>query len=336
MGQRTPTRSVAEVMAAFLRRRTWTQADLARAVGLRAEALRNVLRELRDSGIPLESEKEHPHVYWRMAREWYPGGVLFKAEHVPELLRALTHLARSKARDRLLDVVLDQLPARGKLVAKAPVVSRTASEGEEQYLPLIEDAAARKVAIAMKYITASRGGKIGERHVSVHVVVVGPPPRFIATCHRSGELRWFRIDGIVRARLDELEKFRDCDSGAVSEFRAASLDGYKGSGAPVLCSFFVREPDASWVQNNLIEGMRVETLHGGIRVSIETSGLPRLARFVVSLGDAAQPETATLAEAVAELARGALNQAEAALRDGEKGQGSQPVARAPAQPRSDV
>jgi hypothetical protein len=70
-------------MAALIERKTWSQADLSRAVGLeRPEALRNVLRELVEIGVPLESEKAHPHVYWRVRRDWVPGGVLFKTEHV--------------------------------------------------------------------------------------------------------------------------------------------------------------------------------------------------------------------------------------------------------------
>jgi predicted DNA-binding transcriptional regulator YafY len=316
MGRRTRTASVAAVMAAFLTRRTWwSQVDLARAVGIGTDALRQILGELRDNGLPLQSEKEHPHVYWRMPRDWYPGGVLFKEEFVPELLRQLTHLSTSRARDRLLAIVMDQLPAGGKLTATAPVISRATSETEEQYVPIVEDAAARKLPVFMRYLTASRGGKLGERHVSVHAVDVGPPSRFIATCHRSGDLRWFRVDGIVRARIDDGEKFRPCDAGELAEFRAASLDGYKGAGPPMACAFFVREPEASWVANNLLEGMRVETVRGGIRVSIETSGLLPLARFVVGLGEAARPESTALAQAVAELARGALESADASLRD---------------------
>jgi predicted DNA-binding transcriptional regulator YafY len=322
-------------MAAFITRKTWTQADLARAVELRPEALRKVLRELRESGVPLESEKDHPQVYWRMSRDWYPGGILFKSELVADLLRELTHLRASKTRDRLLATLMDQLPARGKLVARAPVVSRPASENEEQYVPTIEDAAAKKIPLHMRYLTASRGGKISERHVSVHLVDIGPPARFIATCHSNQDLRWFRIDSIVRARIDDGAKFRECAPSEVTAFRAASLDGYKGSGAPVACSFFVREPDSSWVSSNLIEGMHVETLHGGIRVMVETSGLLRLARFVVSLGGAAQPETPALAQAVVELARGALEHAEAALRKTESRTFSEDVQRAPARPRSD-
>jgi predicted DNA-binding transcriptional regulator YafY len=335
MGQRSRTASVAAVMAAFFARRKWIQAELAREVGLRPEALRTVLRDLCANGIRLESEKDHPHIYWSMPRDWFPGGVLFKAELVPQLLSHLSRLPRSKARDRLLATVIEQLPAKGKLTPTATVVSRPASESEEEYLPIVEDAAARRRPLHMKYITASRGGKVGERHASVHVVDVGPPARFIATCHRNRDLRWFRVDSIVRARVDDGEKFRECAQTDVDAFRAASLDGFKGAGAPFECSFFVRDPECNWVVNNLLEGMRAESLHGGMRVVIDTSAVLRLARFVVDLGEAARPETPVLARAVAELARGALEQAECALRDGDREAGSndrQPAATA--QPRS--
>jgi hypothetical protein len=95
----------------------------------------------------------------------------------------------------------------------------------------------------------------------------------------------------------------------VDAYRAAGLDGFTGAGAPIATSFLVRDPEARWVANNLLEGMRVETLHGGIRVLVETNATERLSRFVVSLGAAARPETRALADAVASLARGALQQA---------------------------
>ncbi len=336
MGRRTRTASVAAVLAAFLTRRTWwAQAELARRVDLSTEALRKLLLELEVSGLPLENRKEHPHVYWRMGKDWYPGGVLFKEEHVPDLLRQLTHVPAGKSRDKLLGILMDQLPAHGKLTAKAPVVSRAASETEEQYVPIIEDAAAKKLAVQMRYVTASHGG-ISSRHVSVHVVEIGPPARFIATCHRNGDLRWFRIDGIARAHVDEHEKFRSFTREEVEAFRAASLDGYKGEGRPVAYSFFVRAPESNWVPNNLLDGMRVETLPGGIRVNIETSAVLRLARFVVALGAAARPENEVLAEAVAELAQGALEQAQAALRQEEEASASTYLSDAPVRPSSDV
>src|SRR5580700_6801604 len=102
MGQRSRTETVAAVMAALLVRRSWSQAELAREVGVRTEALRTLLEELRASGVPLVSEKDHPHVYWSVPKTWFPGGVLFKQEDVPDLVRLFRRLPRSKARDRLL------------------------------------------------------------------------------------------------------------------------------------------------------------------------------------------------------------------------------------------
>jgi biotin operon repressor len=132
MGQRSRTETVAAVMAAFFARRSWSQAELAREVGVRTEALRKLLQELQASGVHLESEKEHPHVYWSVPKTWFPGGVLFKEDDVAELLRQLRRLPRSKARDRLLAVIVDQLPPRERPSSAVAVVSRPTSEQEEQ------------------------------------------------------------------------------------------------------------------------------------------------------------------------------------------------------------
>jgi hypothetical protein len=136
--------------------------------------------------------------------------------------------------------------------------------------------------------------------------------------------------------VDDGQKFRDCDAAELAAFRAASLDGFKGPGPVLTCSFFVREPESAWVANNLLEGMHVESLHGGIRVSVETSALVPLARFVVRLGDAARPETPALAQMIVELARGALEQAEGVLREEKNARPSEDMASTPARPRSDV
>ena len=101
---------------------------------------------------------------------------------------------------------------------------------------------------------------------------------------------------------------------------------------PVACSFFVRTPESAWVANNLLEGMHVESFADGIRVEIETSAVLRLARFVVGLGGAAHAETPALGEAVAELARGALQALQPAVESTE-GAG---VSGTPVQAPSDV
>lgn len=312
VGKKGRTESVTKVLAALFRRKTWRQAELAREVELSTEALRKLLRELQADGVPLEQETEHPHVYWSAPKTWFPGGVLFEQKDVPALLQQLRRLPKTQARDRLLGVVVEQLPARSRNEPIAPVVTRSVTEHDEQYVPIIEEAGARKIAVWVKYLTRGRGS-VAERHASVHLVDAGPPARFIATCHRTGELRTFRVDNILSARLDPREPFRECDAEKVSAYRAAGLDGFTGADTPIACSFFVRDPEARWVGNNLLEGMRVEALPGGIRVLIETNAIERLSRFVVGLGAAARPETRELAAAVIDLARGALDQALAAV-----------------------
>ena len=306
MGQRSSTETVVAIVQAFLQRRTWSQAELARHVGVAVPALRKRLNELTTSGFPLDREEDHPHVFWSVPKDWFPGGVVFSGEEVPDLLRQLAHLPRGAARDRLLAKVIEAAPRRSSFTAPAAaLVTRTASPSEESWLPLCEDAAARRAALRVRYYTASRGA-IEWRHVSVQRVGVGPPARLVAVCHRSGSLRWFRVDNVLGATLDDHEPFRAADAAAVEAFLATSLDGFHAGGAPSRCAFFVRDPEARWVQSSLLEPMRAEVVPGGIRVTLETSAPLVVARFVVSLGGAARAETPELRVHVAELARAAL------------------------------
>jgi len=301
------------VYQAFLQRRTWSQASLARELEVSVETLRRVLVELQSQGMPVHRDEDHPQVYWSVGKDWYPGSVLFKRDEVPELLRQLRRVPRGAGRRRMLDLVLDRLPG---IEANSPtVITHEPSPQEEQYLSVVEDSSAR-VSLWMKYYTASRGD-VGERHASVHRVHAGPPTRFIATCHRSGTLKTFRVDGILWARLDPNEPFREASEADVDAYDKASLDGFNEGGSPRSFSFLVRNPEARWVKNNLLTGMRAETLTDGERITIETTAILRLARFVVALGGAAAPETPSLAAAVADLARGALASAGAAMQDTE-------------------
>jgi predicted DNA-binding transcriptional regulator YafY len=322
VGQRSQTETLAGVYQAFLERRTWKQAELARQLGVGVEALRRILFELRANGMPLDREDDHPHVYWSVPRDWFPGSVLFKREEVPELLRQLRRVPQGIGRKRLLDLVLSRLPRVDSGATPTAVVTREASPQEEQYLGAVEDSASRKVALFMRYYTASRG-EIGERHVSIHRVLVGPPSRFIATCHRTGpQLKTFRVDGIVLARLDETVAFRACDPAAVDAYVRESIDGYHGTGTSKPVSFVVRNPEARWAKNNLLEGMSAEDISDGVRVTANTAAIGRIARFVVGFGAAAVAETPALADAVRELASGALGQSGETPRDPAAGERS--------------
>jgi predicted DNA-binding transcriptional regulator YafY len=307
VGQRSQTETVASVYQAFLQRRTWKQVDLAREVGIGTEPLRRVLYELQARGMPLDREEERrQEVYWSVPKNWFPGSILFTSQEVPELLRQLRRVPAGQGRKRILDVVLARLPAGVSTGPAAVVFARESSAQEEQYLSVVEDSANQRLALFMRYYTASRGDA-GERYVSVHRVLVGPPARFIGTCHRSKTLKTFRVDSIMSARLNTQEPYRAADDASVDAYQKASLDGFNDGGAPMPFTFLVHNPEGRWVKNNLLEGMKLEELADGIRVTVNTTALGRLARFVVSLGAAATPETPALAREVAVLARGALS-----------------------------
>jgi predicted DNA-binding transcriptional regulator YafY len=309
MGQRAAHETFITIVGAFVAQKRWTQAGLAREAGVSTEAIRKHLTQMKADGWPLQEEKEPPHVVWRMPPNWYPGVLGLTAEEVPDLLRVLARSPRSTARERLLKVVHQRLPLKNSSPPfEAAVQPPELTAEEEQWLGLLEDAAARKVAVRMHYTTASRRDD-SNRHVSVHRVEVGAYPRFLATCHSSDRLKWFRFAGVSNAQLDRAEAFRDRDSEKIEAFQRATVGGFHEEGPPVRCTFFVRQPEAAWVKRNLLRGMKHEPADEGIRVVIETAAVHVVARFVVQLGEAARPETAELARRVSTIAHGALTSA---------------------------
>lgn len=307
MGQKSATETLAALLTAFLATRVWKQADLAREVGVGPEAVRKRLLELQEQGVPLAWEKDGNQVYWSVPKEWFPGGVYLKGEEVGELLRLLGRLPRTKARDRLLTTLTRCKPGGSGIGAAPPPVVAPAetSEREERFLPLVEDAAAQRRALAFGYVSASRGGE-SKRHASVHRVLVGPPARFVATCHRDGKLKSFRLDRVTEGRLDAVEAFRAAEEAAIEELLRTSVDGFHGGGTVGKHVFFVDAPDAWWVRTNLLPGMTCEDDGAGVRVTAETAAVKRVARFVVGLGRAARAVTPELEAEVRGLAEGAL------------------------------
>lgn len=305
MGQRSSTDTIVILFQAFLDNRTWKQAELARRAGVSSQVVRKRLEELSSQGVPLERVEETPHVFWSVPKGWFPGAVLFDSESVPVLLRLLSRLPQSKDRERLIRRILEAAPRPAPDPLKAPaVLTPRSSESEETYLPLVEDAATRRVCLEIKYHSSGRDDAEW-RNVSVQSVVLGPPTRFIAFCHKTKALKWFRLDNVRRAQFDQNEPFREAEPGRVDAMLKESVDGFH-QGGPVRCSFLVREPECGWVENNLPVVMTPEKTPGAMRFTTTTAGVLRLARFVVGLGAAAQAETPELAQLVEELARGAL------------------------------
>lgn len=310
MGRRSATETVLGILDAFGSRRRWRQADLAREVGVEPAALRRHMNEL-TSRFPLRSVKEHPDVFWVMDAGWHPAGIMLRREDAAALVRVLARSPRCAERDTLLKRLLDRQP---NVPSPARVEASSLTPEESEMLTLVEEAVAKRVPLAMTYYS-QRAGDTSRRHASVTLVLLGPPSRFLAVCHRSGDLRLFRVSNMARASLDRTEPFRDADQREVERRLRDSIDGWF---EPVegAVTFVVRAPEARWVARNLPTGMKSAAAEGGeIRVTASGAGLAQVARFVVGLGAAARPETRELAEAVAALAKGALANAESALHE---------------------
>jgi len=312
VSKRSATETVSRIFWAFIQERTWTQTELARVVGISARALRLRLQELEDTGVPLEREDEPPHTMWSVPKDWLPSGVALNKADVAQLLRFVARSPQSTSRDVLMKRLL-----RGD--SPGEMVSNESALGEsESILAALEDSVSRKTPVRMRYFSASKGVETW-RYASVQRVTYEARMRFIAICHRSHELRWFRVSGARQAMLDETEVYVAAANDEVDAMLARSVDGWDEGVAREMV-FAVYGDDARWVRDNLPgAGMTVEAIDGGIRIKAVTSGVQVLARFVVGLGGVAVVETPELADRVEELARGAL--ARAARRAGAVGDG---------------
>lgn len=305
MGKRSRTETVVAILQALIELRSCKQAELARIAGVDSQVIRKHLEELESHGFPLERFEDPPHVYWSVPKDWFPGHVFFDSKSVPMLLRQLSRLPRSTERELLIRRILEasQRPQPAPLKPPAMLTSQW-TKNEEAYLSLVEDAVASRVNLAIKYLTTGRD-KAEWRTVSVQSVVIGPPTRLLAFCHKTEALKWFRLDNVRSANIDRTDPFREADPGQVDAMLKESVDGFH-KGGPVQCSFVVCEPECRWVEHNLPVAMTSEKVQGGMRFTTMTAGVHRLARFVVGLGVAARPETPELAKRVEDLARGAL------------------------------
>lgn len=307
MGRHSGTETAFVLVLAFMRQRTWKQADLARETGLQTKSLRVRLDELAEH-IPLEREEDHPHVYWSVPPKWMPHGLELTPEEVADLLRVLQRLPKSKLRTHLLNRVLQGTAQRQSRTDRPPaVLVPSLPPEEERWLATIEDAANARVALTILYKSAKEQ-PAEQRVVSPQRLLVGPPGRLLAECHRSGKLKWFRLVRMKSVTLLGRAEFRPRDAREVETALRLSINGFRSEGAGVDIAFHVRNPEARWAADNLPTLLAHEPAEDGIRVFGHTAALPIVARFVVGLGAAARVESSgPLRDLVCELARASLD-----------------------------
>lgn len=307
MGRRSNTETVTAILLAFLEERTWKQKSLAEHCGVTVKTLKKHLTNLSAAAFPLHQDFDPPHVYWSVPKDWFPGAVAFRDELLSALVRVLRISPHSETRSRLLSHVASG--ATGLRLAAAPeaVMTGVLSREQEANLWELEECMVRKVVAHMRYYSMSRGD-LSWRQASIHRVVIGDAIRIVATCHRDGKLKWFRLDNVWWVRADGSESFRTRGPEEVASFVAESIDGFHGGDAALDCEFRVRFPEARWVKAQLAQPVSVVEGTDEYAFTVRTAGLLALARFVVGLGAAARSDTPELRQLVEELALGALYQ----------------------------
>ncbi|HET9930068.1 MAG TPA: WYL domain-containing protein [Polyangiaceae bacterium] len=301
MGRRGALETVTAVLVAFLEERTWEQAALARRVGVTTRTLRSCLLGLAESGVPLEADAENgSRVFWSVPAKWLPGAASLTEDEVSLCARILARTPRTTGRDRLLGRLL---PGAGASSARNDLDARA----RESVLSAIEDALRDAAAVRASYRSTAHG-VARERTISIQRIAYGEPVRVVGHCHRTNELRWFRVDRFESVSRATSEPFVRVDATLVHGFIRESLDGFHGSASAAEVSFVLKDPSARWAIANLppMDAVVSSVPDEGWRVVVRTSGLDVLARWLVGLGAAARVETPELRDRVARLAEDAL------------------------------
>ncbi len=307
MARKHTAEIVAAVMQAFVECGTWPQAKLARKAGTSTEIIRRTLEDLQGHGWPLERQEELPQVYWSMPSGWLPGGIILPKQEIGVVLRLLARLPADEDRDRILNFITAAAPSEA-LPRLTTWVSPALDDQQAQHVLKIEESIRAGNAVQVRYLSTRRG-TADERTISFQHITPGPHVRLCGHCHRAHALKWFRLDNVLQIQDKAPEAYVSASSEAVAAFMNGTVHGFHNDEDAASCSFTVCFPEARWVQQNLEPSMRAEPTEHGIRVHVERASRQQIARFVVSLGAAARPETEDLAEAVRALAEGALAEA---------------------------
>ena len=308
MGRRSGTETIVAILACFVRRRSWSQAELAREVGVSVRSLRARLDELSARGVRVSRYAESQRdVRWDVPPGWLPDARGLSDAEAAQCMRLLGRLPASTARDTLL----------ARLAGRAALQLAREADPGDGVLEALEDAARARAPVRILYDAAS--SELAFRTVSVHRIVYDSPPRFVATSHERDRLAWFRVERVRRVDPASGERYVEVSPQLIDAYLRESADGFH-RGRAVRCSFVVRDPEARWVVENLpVEGATVRRVawsgggdgqrrgvHDGVEVVVDTAGIEVLARFVVGLGEAARATSEELAARVKALAVGAL------------------------------
>lgn len=308
MARRSQIELVAKALVLLLQRRSFSQAEAARVLGVQTKTARKLLEALRDADPRIERYDDPPHVFWSVPKTWLPAlHTLLSAEDTRLVARLLSRHPKSAARDHALERLFGERMFGSNTKPVTP---------DEAILAALEDGERQRVAVLVRYLSKSRG-EVSPRTLSIQRIQYGSIIRLYAWCHDRNRLLPFRADRVQAARLEPSSPFVAVPEAEVTAFIERGVDGYSGDGPPVECVFWVRDPEARWVRDaEPFSAFTIEAVDSGIRVRALVNAVERLARDVVGLGDAVLVETPLLRQHVRQLAAGALQASVPVMRKG--------------------
>ncbi|MCA9641816.1 MAG: winged helix-turn-helix transcriptional regulator, partial [Myxococcales bacterium] len=214
MGARSSTETALRVLAALLEQRTWKQAELARHVGVETQTVKRCLEELEAAGVPLESEKDHPHVYWSVPRSWLPDGVNLPRQLLADLLRRVARGATSTD-DRLLHHLVSAAPGLSDIVERVRASHMADGTGFSSSMMAALEDAWDSHAVLLTYRKHRKAPL--EARVCSPACFVDRHRHLLARCHATGVAKRFRLDRIERVHDMQGEEHRPLSDDEIKE-----------------------------------------------------------------------------------------------------------------------
>jgi predicted DNA-binding transcriptional regulator YafY len=246
------------------------------------------MEELEAAGVPLESEKDHPHVYWSVPKSWLPHGVTLPRELLVDMLRRVARTAMPALpgeHDRLLAHLVLATPELREMVTRVQAAHVADGTGfSSSVLAALEDACDSHAVVLM--YRKSRKAPLESRMCS--------PARFVdrhqhllVRCHVTGLPRRFRLNRIEQVHTLPDEPYRPLTDDEVREQLAGAVDGFRAPGDLVDVRFRLMGSPAAvgWMLEDLPEDLNVEDLEQGFLIHGQTGALQKLAAKLVTWGD---------------------------------------------------
>ncbi|MCA9577747.1 MAG: winged helix-turn-helix transcriptional regulator, partial [Myxococcales bacterium] len=283
MGARSSTETALRVLAALLDEPTWKQAELARHVGVSTQTVKRCLEELEAAGVPLVSDKDHPHVYWSVPRSWLPDGVNLPRELLVDLLRRVARGATG-THDRLLAHLVDATPDLRDMVARVQAAHVADGTGFSSSMMAALEDASDSHAVVLTY-RKSRKAPV-ESRVCSPACFVDRHQHLLARCHTTGRARRFRLDRILAVHTVPGAEHRPLSDDEIKEQLSGAVDGFRSPGSLVSVRFRLMGPasEVGWMIEDLPEDLHVEDIDEGYLVHGQTGALGKLAAKLVTWG----------------------------------------------------